>query len=39
MPAKAEIKYGFLIGLGLVGALLLMGFLQAMIYRAVKRGG
>ena len=39
MPAKAEIKYGFWLGLGLVGALLIMGFLQALIYRAVRRGG
>lgn len=39
MPAKAEIKYGFWVGLGLVGAFLLLGFLQAMTLRAVSRRG
>jgi hypothetical protein len=37
MPAKAEIKYGFYVGLGLVGALILLGVLQALTLRAVAR--
>lgn len=39
MPAKAEIKYGFWVGLGLVGAFIVLGLLQALTLRAVSRRG
>lgn len=39
MPAKAEIKVGFWIGLGVAGAFLVFGFLQALTLRAVSRRG
>jgi hypothetical protein len=39
MPAKAEIKTGFYLGLGLAFALLIIGVLQAFTLRAVSRNG
>jgi hypothetical protein len=39
MPAKAEIKYGFWIGLGVALAFLVLGILQAYTLRAVHRDG
>lgn len=39
MPAKAEIKYGFFVGLGLALAILVLGMLQVLTLRAVKRDG
>ena len=39
MPAKAEIKYGFWVGLGLIGAFVVLGLLQALTLRAVHRRG
>jgi heme exporter protein D len=39
MPAKAEIKYGFFVGLGLALAILVLTMLQVFTLRAVKRGG
>jgi len=39
MPAKAEIKYGFFVGLGLALALLFLGLLQVLTLRAVHRNG
>ena len=39
MPAKAEIKTGFYLGVGLALALLLVGFLQLLTLRAVHRNG
>ena len=40
MPgAKADIKLGFYAGIGVFIALLLLGFLQALTLRAVKRDG
>lgn len=38
MPAKSEIKMGFYIGLGLIGAFLVMTFIQLAILRTVRRG-
>jgi hypothetical protein len=37
MPAKAEIKYGFWVGLGVALAFLILGLLQALTLRAVQR--
>ena len=39
MPAKSEVKTGFWIGLGVALALLVIGFLQALTLRAVRRDG
>lgn len=39
MPAKAELKYGFWVGLGLALAFLALGLLQAFTLRAVNRRG
>lgn len=39
MPAKAEVKTGFYLGLGLALALLVIGLLQALTLRAVQRNG
>jgi hypothetical protein len=36
--AKADVKLGFWLGLGLALALLAVGFLQAMTLKAVKGG-
>lgn len=38
MPAKAEVKTGFWLGLGLALALAVVAFLQALTLRAVHRG-
>jgi hypothetical protein len=37
MPAKAELKSGFWLGLGLALAFLVLGMLQALTLRAVSR--
>jgi hypothetical protein len=37
--AKADIKFGFWIGLGLTLAMVVFGFLQALTLRAVHKGG
>jgi hypothetical protein len=37
--AKADIKLGFWVGLGLALAILVMGALQALTLRAVHKGG
>lgn len=37
MPAKAEFKTGFWLGLGVALALLVLGMLQALTLRAVAR--
>ena len=38
MPgAKADIKYGFYLGIGVALALMLLGFLQVLTLRAVSR--
>jgi hypothetical protein len=34
---KADVKYGFLIGIGVALALMFLGFIQVLILRAVKR--
>jgi hypothetical protein len=40
MPAaKADIKYGFWLGIGISAAFLVLAFLQAMTLRAVHREG
>jgi hypothetical protein len=39
MPAKAEVKTGFWLGVGLALALLVIGLLQAFTLRAVHRDG
>lgn len=39
MPgAKADVKYGFFLGIGIALALMLLGFLQVLTLRAVNRG-
>lgn len=35
--AKADIKYGFYIGIGVALAIMLLGFLQVLTLRAVNR--
>lgn len=37
MPAKAEVKTGFWVGLGVAVAFLVLGMLQALTLRAVAR--
>jgi hypothetical protein len=37
MPAKAELKSGFWLGLGLALAFLALGMLQVLILRAIAR--
>jgi hypothetical protein len=39
MPAKAEVKTGFYLGIGVALALLVIGLLQALTLRAVSRRG
>ena len=39
MPAKAEIKLGFYVGIGVALALLVIGMLQALTLRAVHKNG
>jgi hypothetical protein len=39
MPAKAEVKTGFYVGIGVALALLVIGVLQALTLRAVHRSG
>jgi hypothetical protein len=39
MPAKAELKTGFWLGLGVALAFLILGMLQGLTLRAVKRDG
>jgi hypothetical protein len=39
MPAKAEVKMGFYLGVGVALALIVVAFLQALTLRAVHRGG
>ena len=39
MPAKAEVKMGFWLGIGAFVAFLVLGFLQAMTLRAVQNRG
>ena len=39
MPAKAEIKTGFWLGIGLALAIAVVGFLQLLTLRAVNRDG
>jgi len=39
MPAKAEVKYGFWVAIGVMVALAAFGFLQVLILRAVRRDG
>lgn len=38
MPAKADIKYGFWLGIGAAIAFAVLAFLQALTLRAVRRG-
>jgi hypothetical protein len=39
MPAKAEVKYGFWLGIGLLLAVGVLGVVQMLILRAVNRDG
>lgn len=39
MPAKAEVKTGFYLGIGVALALLVIGILQAFTLKAVSRRG
>ena len=39
MPAKAEIKMGFYVGIGVALALLVVGILQVATLKAVHRDG
>ena len=39
MPATGEVKQGFWLGLGVVGAFIVLGFVQAMVIRAVHKNG
>lgn len=38
MPAKGEIKLGFYLGLGVVLAFMVVGFLQLLTIRAIGKG-
>jgi hypothetical protein len=37
MPAKADVKYGFWLGLGIAFAFAVLAFLQVLTMRAVSR--
>lgn len=39
MPAKADIKLGFYVGIGVALALMVVGFLQLLTLRAVHKSG
>lgn len=39
MPAKAEVKTGFYVGIGVALALIVVGLLQVLTLRAVHRNG
>lgn len=39
MPAKAEVKMGFYVGIGVALALFVVGMLQVLTLRAVHRNG
>jgi hypothetical protein len=39
MAAKADVKYGFWLGIGIAIAFAVLAFLQALTLRAVHKGG